>query len=324
MTDSPVTPTPRKLGRHGCDPNPSREGRPIVVNKHGATLYGPFPGNYNLDYYKWETDFLLLETCPISLWAHEGHGKPPDCHPNRCQGKKRKHFPPQQCKKVALRGKYFCQFHAGRTPNSPNRSFDAVMSIYAKNASPRLKELLEQVKTPERRSLDDEIDLARAMVDRSLKIFEVTCITQADKASSELKVAAVSNLRQAIALVTETAYKSSKIRVQEEAVLDAEQLKMFVEMVTNLIEQCVESHRDKVALIEGLRGLKMPRSKDRLTPDEFAEQTRQVLAQMRGTVPTTRTAEPEPAGPVTRPVLELVEDTGASVEEDFNEGPAGD
>ncbi len=270
------------------DPAPSRVGRPTHVNKHGVTLYGPFPGNYDLDVYKWETDFLLLETCPLPEWIREGNAKPPDCHPNRCQGKKRKHFPPQQCKKVALRGKYYCQFHSGRTKNTPNRSFDSIMSLYAKRASPELKALLESVKTPERRSLDDEIDLCRAMADRSVRIFEAACITQAEKTSPELKMAAIAGLRNSITMVVETAYKSSKIRVQEEAVLDAEQLKMFVEMVTNLIEQVVQSERDKVALIEGLRGLKMPRSKDRLTPDEFAEQARQALEKMQDTVPVHR------------------------------------
>lgn len=292
------------------DPSPSKEGRPNVVNEHGALLWGPFPPNYRLDVYKWETDFLLLQTCPLPEWIREGNAKPPPQHPNRCQGKKRKHFPAQQCKKVALRGKYFCQFHMGRMANSPTRTFDNVMSIYSKKASPQLKELLEQVKTAERRSLDDEIDMARAMTDRSVRIFEAACITKADSTPAHIKVMAIQNLREAITLVTETAYKSSKIRIQEEEVMDAEQLKMFVEMVTTLIEQCVTSERDKIALINGLRDMRMPRSKDRLSPEEFAEQSRLAMERMSRSVPSHRSDGPDEA-----PLLALEEPREVTPEE---------
>jgi len=78
------------------------------------------------------------------------------------------------------------------------------MGYYSKKIGGSLAKALEEVADgiKERKDLSEEVDLARVMAERSLKMFEIVCLSeQSVKASNESKHQAIAGAREAISFV---------------------------------------------------------------------------------------------------------------------------
>lgn len=172
--------------------------------------------------------------------AASGWVEPPDGHPRRCQARSRRMQ--RQCRKWALQGRRFCPTH-GTKPLYRNAN---VRGYYSQNAGPRLRQVLEELRTAppeERMSLADEIDLARMLTERHVRIFEATCVgEQSDKASDELKAAAIAGLRRALSHVSDMVTKAAKVRALHDGTVDAEGVDYIVAQVVKIVEDEI---RDK-------------------------------------------------------------------------------
>jgi len=139
----------------------------------------------------------------------------PDGHMRRCQAKRRN----GQCKYWALRDDHYCKWHSlSRTKKKKDSMVSSPRNKYVRESRPKLKKLLQKYEdTPadEKMKLLDELDMARLMVERSVKIYEATVVDpdpeKKHEITPELVAASTRMLRDALDQVQRLAGAQSKI-----------------------------------------------------------------------------------------------------------------
>jgi hypothetical protein len=107
---------------------------------------------------------------------------------------------------------------------------------YSKHAGAKLKEMLEALESEQNtHDLSDELDVARALCERSVRLFEAAYIEGGDAASPELKAMAGSNLRNALKHVTDTVHKSAQVQSIMPSIYDAKIMKHMVNNVMKVL-----------------------------------------------------------------------------------------
>lgn len=168
-------------------------------------------------------------------------------------------------------------------------------SYYSHLAGPALKEKLAELSgltSDERLALDDEIDMARVLTERSVRIFEATCLNGND-VKPELRTLAIQQLRSSLGFVTETVQKAAKTRALNEGLVGLQDLDYVLGQVIKIADR-VFGH---------LVGT------DAMT--DFANDVRSVRLPERGTI-----AEPEDRAAKIRQFLEAARESDALVDPD--------
>ena len=135
------------------------------------------------------------------------------------------------------------------------------MSWYTKRAGPILRERLEELRNAspdERHSLADEIDLARLIAERNVRIYDKTVLE--GNGSDKLKAAATEGLRHALNHVTDIVSKAARVHAVSSSVVELEHIDYILQQVTRVIEEEV-ADVDKVLadrVIEKFKSIKLP------------------------------------------------------------------
>lgn len=142
-------------------------------------------------------------------------GAPPDGHERQCQSKSRKTR--RRCKRWALTGSNYCQFHGGRRAASLycRTGKRKLPNFYSKYLGPKLSERVrELLDAPhdEQVSLYQELALARSNACEALKLaqplYDESC---ADKLTPELRSLMISTLNDAMSNVKDLVLAASRL-----------------------------------------------------------------------------------------------------------------
>ena len=198
----------------------------------------------------------------------------------QCCGRLSGTNPPIRCGYPALKGRDFCQQHGGRHKKGAGKfTVKDNLAIYSRHAGTLLRERLQELaklSPEERHSLSEEIDLARALAVKSLKMYEA--VHSSSKATPDMKILVGNQLQKALDFVSRVAVAASKVRAVSQSTVDVEQLDYIVRQVTRIIEEEIADYDREMAdrVVNRLRDIKLP---DRhggtaMSPEELAQELR--------------------------------------------------
>ena len=196
-------------------------------------------------------------------------GSPPKLHIRRCQGKLRDGT---QCPFWAAKtsvlpdGSGFCKSHGGKSKLHHVKA--SKMGLYSYRASTKLKDLLARAReggSKERLDLAEELDLARILCERSIRLFDKSCLDPETKDSikEELKQAAIRQLEASIKLVADLTNQYAKLLVVSDEVFNAAQMEYIIQGISEVLavhlEPFVDEHPDLMdKIVEGVGRLCAP------------------------------------------------------------------
>lgn len=168
-----------------------------------------------------------------------GHflGAPPAGHPRRCQGSK---LNKDQCGQWAVKGSRFCKKHGG---HMGGRKRLATMGLYSNRAGDKLKKILKDIREEtgdERMSLAEEVDVSRALCQKAVHIFEVTCVESAADTSVAQKDIAISCLKEALTHVGQMVERHAKVLALSESVFDPDQIDWIIGTFKQILNKRLE------------------------------------------------------------------------------------
>jgi len=138
------------------------------------------------------------------------------------------------------------------------------VGLYSYRASTKLKDLLARAReggSKERLDLAQELDLARVLCERSIRLFDVSCLDeeQSKKVEPELKQAAVRQLEASIKLVADLTNQYAKLLVVSDEVFNAAQMDYIIQGITEVLAVHLEDCPDKIdPIIKGIGKLCAP------------------------------------------------------------------
>jgi hypothetical protein len=140
------------------------------------------------------------------------------------------------------------------------------MGFYSNRVSKRLAELLKEAGeggTQKRMDLAEEVDLARVNAVRALNIFDKTCLDpdtcKKEGITDELRIAAQSNLREALSFVADMVTKFGKATQLSEDLLNAVQVEyVVIELTMILKEELGEDNEAMPRVLKRLTELSLP------------------------------------------------------------------
>lgn len=164
-------------------------------------------------------------------------------HPRRCRSVSR--VTRMKCRKWALRGSNYCEFHGGRRRSGVNTTTGAgrLPGMYSKHLGPRLKSALEAyLAAPhcEQVALYDEIALARAQVSQALALARP--VFEDDprvKVTAEMRAMALSVLRDSVDHVMRLVSAASKIEKDAEDKVSIRAVNLFIVQIINAVRSVV-------------------------------------------------------------------------------------
>ena len=161
------------------------------------------------------------------------------------------------------------------------------MSWYTRRAGQKLKDAISELKEQspdERHSLADEIDLARLIAERSVRIYDATVIE--GQGSDDLKAAATAGLRGALNHVTDIVSKAARVHSVSSSVIELEHIDYVVQQVNRIIEEQVTDVDKALAdrIVEAIANIKLPEKRDDADAEEQARRIRESLSDMDNTV----------------------------------------
>lgn len=192
-------------------------------------------------------------------------GSPPVLHKRRCQGRLRSG---DQCPFWAAKvsvlpdGTGYCKLHGGTRKLGYQKASD--VGLYSYRASTKLKDLLARAReggSKERLDLAEELDLARILCERSIRLFDVSCLDEekSKDVSPELKQAAVHQLEQSIKLVADLTNQYAKLLVVSDEVFSAAQMDYILQGVAEVLAVHLEDHPDLIdPIVDGIGKLCAP------------------------------------------------------------------
>ena len=171
-------------------------------------------------------------------------GAPPDGHENQCRAKSR--VTRLRCKRWALRGSHYCQFHGGRRAaqvynKTGQRRLPGFYSKYlGPKLSQRVKELLD---TPhdEQVSLYQELAIARANACEALKLS--TPLFDGTKLDDSTKALIISTLGEAMKNVKDLVLAASRLEKDAEDKVSMKVVNLIVmQIIIAINEVCGTEH----------------------------------------------------------------------------------
>lgn len=199
-----------------------------------------------------------------------GGGSPPKHHLRRCQGSKRNG---DQCPFWAARrsvlpdGSGYCKRHGGHHPLTHQKASD--VGLYSYRASAKLKDLLARAKdggSKERLDLAEELDLARILCERNIRLFDAACLDPetSKNVKPHLKVQAMKGLEASIKLVADLTASYAKLLVVSDEVFNAAQMDYIIKGLTDVLAAHLEDNPELIGkIIEDVGKLCAPEKKGR-------------------------------------------------------------
>lgn len=221
-------------------------------------------------------------------------GKPPAGDPLRCQGTKRHSDPPRQCANYRQGDSLYCPYHdagGGIRRKRKGTQTASDMKRYVKSTtSATLAERLRQMaqeKPQERHSLEEEIDVSRALAERAIETFDKVCVQGADSTSSQAKALAIQIARDAMTHVADVVIKAAKVRAVSREVVDVELLDYVMRETTRVLEKHLTGvSRDVIdAVLHDLRAIELPDRSTSKAGRAEAGQIMQALEEMEDAMP---------------------------------------
>lgn len=192
------------------------------------------------------------------------HGAPPEGHDRQCQSKSR--VTKKRCRKWALTGRDFCQFHGGRRTLARRTGLP---KHYTKHLGETLRHQIESLANEshqEQVQLYEELAVSRVMLEQALRLAEPVLI--GDDMDDKTKLLAMSMLGDAIAGVKELVLACSKIENDVKERVSIRVLDLFVLQIMRAIYRaCPDDEiaekiefelRDSVSLPSGDQPLEVP------------------------------------------------------------------
>ena len=143
------------------------------------------------------------------------------------------------------------------TPRTPK-------NLYVRGATKALQDIIENLsdESKEEIGLSNEIDVARVLVERSLKAFDLTHYGEKEF-DDELKIKIRENLRESLTHVSNLIGQHAKIRALSEGQFSAEQVNQVVVQMTRILERYLMPDQKKVfdAVVAELEGLRVTQTK---------------------------------------------------------------
>lgn len=203
------------------------------------------------------------------------NGAPPEGHDRQCHSTSR--VTKKRCRKWALTGRDFCQFHGGRRALA---SRTGLPKHYTRHLGETLKGRIESLANEshqEQVQLYEELAISRVLLENALLLAEPVLINE--KMDAETKALAMSMLGDAIGGVKELVLAISKIENDTREKVSIRVLDLFVlQLLRAVYRACDEDVagriemeiRDSVSLPSGDQPLEIPEVEGTLlTPDEI-------------------------------------------------------
>lgn len=157
----------------------------------------------------------------------------------------------------------------------------------------RLAELQSE-KPQQRHSLEEEVDVARAIAERALLTFDQVCIREADKASVTAKSLVVQMAREAMTHVSDVVLKAAKVRSISREVVDVELLGWLTREVEKILSRRFETGavpRDVIdGVLEELRSIELPERTSSKAGRAEASQIVAAMVEMDTSIPDVEDA----------------------------------
>lgn len=161
------------------------------------------------------------------------------------------------------------------------------MGWYSRNAGAKLNDKLNELaelSPDDRHALTEEIDIMRLLCERSLTIFEKTCIDppQGLEVKPELRRLATEGLRSSLQDVADIISKASVVRSKLEGVVAIEDFGYILHQVKRVLHEEL-SEKECATVTARLDDIRLPQRGDRAIGEE---DVRDMLASIDSSVPS--------------------------------------
>lgn len=178
-------------------------------------------------------------------------GQAPQGHERQCKGMRKCGL---QCRRWALRGSKYCQFHGGKYNERRNHSgrkrkewTKHIMRFYSRNLSKSLAEALEASlaqKPDDQLALFEELALVREHANNSVKLYSMAL----DKGSPDAVMAAGELMCIHMKQVADVCAVAAKVHNDQKDRFSIHDLNYIIEQITRISYDCF-SHLDEAAVI---------------------------------------------------------------------------
>lgn len=195
-------------------------------------------------------------------------GAPPDGHERQCRARSR--VTRERCKRWALVGSNYCQFHGGRRAQQlvGNRKLPGFYSKYlGPKLSERVKDLLDRPHD-EQVALYEELAIARANACEALKLAQ-PLFNDSKELNDETKSLIISTLNSAMAHVKDLVLAASKLEKEQSDKVSIKVINLIVyQIIAAINEVCGTEHQSIAEAIANAidEKVRLPLN-DRLTPN---------------------------------------------------------
>jgi len=138
------------------------------------------------------------------------------------------------------------------------------VGLYSYRASTKLNDLLSRAReggSKERLDLANELDLARVLCERSIRLFDASCLDpeSCENVKVSLKQAAVKQLEASLKLVADLTNQYAKLLVVSDEVFNAAQMEYITLGIAEVLAVHLEDHPELIdPIIKGVGALCAP------------------------------------------------------------------
>ena len=177
---------------------------------------------------------------------------PKEGHPRQCRAKSQ--VTRRRCRRWALVGKLYCQFHGGRRGATNRTGRFKLPSFYSKYLGPKLSERVAELLTrphSEQVSLYEELAVARATACEALKLSQpLFDEEQSSQLKSETKALMMQTLAQAMSSVKDLVVAAAKIEKDSDTTVSIKVMNLVVQQIVIAINDVCGT--DNLALAEAI------------------------------------------------------------------------
>lgn len=165
---------------------------------------------------------------------------PPEGHPRQCRAKS--HVTGKRCRRWALKGRFNCQFHGGRSQRVITSHRRRILpGFYSKYLGPRLSERVAELmgkSHDEQVSLYEELAVARATACEALALAQpLFDAEQSTKLKPETKALMVQTLNQAMNGVKELVLAASRVEKDADDKVSLKVVNLIVQQIIVTINE---------------------------------------------------------------------------------------
>lgn len=191
-------------------------------------------------------------------FAAQGSLVPPEGHARRCQAVNRQSG--LQCKNWAIKGRRFCRFHGGKQPLISMGSKGRYASQVSTALGEKLAKMAEEP-DDERLSLAEEVDVARVLTSRALKIYDLAINgrgADGQEASEEIRQAAAQGLNQALEATSRLVERFAKVNTLTSGFITAKQIGFLVAQFNKIIADEIQDEEVRNRIAAKIREIDIP------------------------------------------------------------------